>query len=249
LSQLDELLATAADRGLVLTEDHNYRFNVPMLRLEELVANGALGEVMEVDVSISAPQYGSGSRYADANMPSPSHRMPAGFIHEFVTHLAYLTLRFLPAVDTVDATWSRRHPECLSPWDDLVADVTGKGVAARISFSAVTGPNRIHVRVAGTAGWAEVDLAVGSLIVNVPRRVCEQLSPLANQFLNGAALIRSSATAFVSKVGGKGGYEGMHTFLGRTYDSLRSGAPMPVGPDDMRSVGDLVDKLIECGKS
>src|SRR4051812_9793301 len=84
----------AQQRDRLIVEDHNYRFNQPILAIEELVRDGHLGEVREVDVRMALAIRKSGSRYADENLPHPSHKLPAGVIHEFITHLCYLALRF-----------------------------------------------------------------------------------------------------------------------------------------------------------
>ena len=47
-------------------------------------------------------------------------------------------------------------------------------------------PRLFHRTVRGTRGWAETDLFQPHLRVVVPRKGGQQLSPLVNQFVNGA---------------------------------------------------------------
>jgi hypothetical protein len=54
---------------------------------------GKLGAVCEVEVRM-ALQIRKAGRYADTALPHPSHNLPAGVLHEFISHLCYL----VPAV-------------------------------------------------------------------------------------------------------------------------------------------------------
>jgi hypothetical protein len=45
----------ARSRGLRIVEDHNYRFNEPILAMEKLFADGTLGEHREVEVRMALP--------------------------------------------------------------------------------------------------------------------------------------------------------------------------------------------------
>src|SRR4051812_43227387 len=133
-AQFRDLWRLAESRGRRIVEDHNYRFNEPVLAIEKLLRNGRLGDVREVDVRMALPIRKAGGRYADASLPHPSHNLPAGVIHEFITPLCYLALRFLPSWDRVAAAWSKHGDEPLFKYDDLDALVIGGPVHARIRF-------------------------------------------------------------------------------------------------------------------
>jgi predicted dehydrogenase len=242
-----ELWDLAQLKGRRIIEDHNYRFNEPILAIERLVAEGELGEVREVDVRMALPIRKAGGRYADQNLPHPSHNLPAGVIHEFITHLCYLALRFLPSgeAERVAAAWSKHGPEPLFKYDDLDALVVSGPVHARIRFTSHCGPDCFTVTVRGTRGWAETDLFQPHLRVVVPRKGGPQLSPLVNQLLNGANLMSASVRGFRNKVMQKTPYEGLRTFLDKTYAALRGDKEPPVTYDDMDRASRLVDALLE----
>src|SRR5207248_11360376 len=132
-------LAQSRDRRLI--EDQNYRFNEPVRQIERLVRAGELGDVREVEVRMALAIRKKGSRYADENLPHPSHNLPAGVLHEFVTHLCYLALRFLPSWDRVAAAWSNHGDDTLFKYDDLDALVVGGPIHGRIRFSCHTAPD------------------------------------------------------------------------------------------------------------
>jgi predicted dehydrogenase len=247
-AQFQELWALAQGRGRRIVEDHNYRFNEPVLAIERLLADGSLGAAREVDVRMCLNVRKPGGRYIDENLPHPSHDLPAGVIHEFITHLCYLALRFMPAgadVSRVAAAWTKHGDDKLFRHDDLDALVIAGPVHARIRFTSHALPECFTLTVRGTRGWAETDLFQPHLRVVVPRKGGEQLTPLVNHFVNGASLMKSSVTGFRNKVMQKTPYEGLQTFLRRTYAALGDGTEPPVTYDDMDRASRLVDALVD----
>ncbi len=243
-SEFESLWNLARSRDRWIIEDHNYRFNEPIREIEQLVAEDKLGEIKEVEVRMSLPILGAKSRYADRILPHPSHGLPAGIIHEFITHLAYLTLRFVPETERVAAAWSRHGGDDLFQYDDLDATVIGGGVHGRIRFSAHTGPDCFEVTVRGSKGWAQTDLFQPHLRAVLPRKG-GPLSPLINQWVNGVGLAKSSMVGFKNKVLQKTPYEGLRTFLTETYSALANGGEPPVTRRDMERAVKLVDTLLE----
>jgi predicted dehydrogenase len=240
-----ELWELSRQKDLRLVEDHNYRFNEPILAIEKLLADGELGEVREVDVRMALAMRGKGSRYADPNLPHPSHNLPAGVIHEYITHLCYLTLRFMPEVDRVAAAWSKHADDTVFKHDDLDALVIGGPVHGRIRFTSHVSPDCFTITVRGTRGWAETDLFQPYLRVVKPRRGGQQLSPLVNHWMNGWTLVRASVVGFRNKVMQHTPYEGLNTFLSTTYSALAAGTEPPVTFRDMDRAARLVDALLD----
>lgn len=242
--EFHELWELSRARGRRLVEDHNYRFNEPILEIERLMRRGRLGEVREVEVRMSLAVLAEGDRFTDENLPHPSHKLPAGVIHEFITHLCYLTLRFMPTYDHVAVSWAKYGDNPLFKYDDLDALLLGGGAHGRIRFSAHTAPDVFSVTVRGSKGWAETDLFQPHVRATLPRPVGRQLTPLANHFLAGCGLVRASVAGFRNKVMQKTPYEGLHRFLNQTYAALRNGTEPPVTFEDMDRTSKLVDALL-----
>lgn len=242
--EFNDLWSHAKSRNKRLIEDHNYRFNEPVQQIERMVQEGKLGEVRDVEVRMALDVMQEDSRFTDENLPHSSHQMPAGVIHEFITHLSYLTLRFMPSWDRVAAAWSKQGDHPLFTYDDLDALLIGAKCHARIRFSSYTAPDMFSVTVRGTKGWAETDLFQPHVRTSLRRPVGKQLNPLANHFVGGYGLMRASVVGFRNKVMQKTPYEGLATFLDRTYAALREGAEPPVGFDDMDRASKLVDALL-----
>jgi predicted dehydrogenase len=246
LADLHKLHVVAVQCGRSVIEDHNYRFNRPIRAIEEILAAGKLGEVREVDIRMALNIRAAGGRYADENLPHPSHKMPAGVIHEFITHMAYLLLRFFPRVEKVKAAWTNQGGGDIFRYDDLDALIFGGEVQGRIRFSCRTLPETFSVTVRGSGGSVETDLFQPFLRL-VTQRPGGKLSPLVNHLANGCALATSSLVGFKDKVLQRTPYEGLQTFLSQTYAALRSGADLPVTYSNMEQACCLVDALLEQG--
>ncbi|HEX4796929.1 MAG TPA: Gfo/Idh/MocA family oxidoreductase [Humisphaera sp.] len=243
--EFNELWKLAQSKKRLIVEDHNYRFNEPVLKIEQLLREGQLGEVREITVRMALPIRKTGGRYADENLPHPSHRMPAGVLHEFITHLCYLALRFLPSVDRVSAAWANVGGGTLFKYDDLDALVIGGPVHARIRFTAAAAPDTFSLTVRGSRGWAQTDLFQPYLRLVLPRKGGAQLSPLVNHIANGIGLASAGLRGFTNKVLQKTPYEGLQTFLHHTYRAFRERSQPPVTYDDMDRASRLVDMLVD----
>ncbi len=241
--EFESLWKISQETGRYLIEDHNYRFNREFQRLEKIVNDGQIGEVCGVDVQMTLGVR-AGGRYADENLPHPSHGLPAGVLHEFVTHLAYLTLRFLPSFEQVTAYWSNHGGGELFKYDDLDALVIGQGVHARIRYSCSGWPDSFNVTVRGTAGTAHAELFHPHVTVSRPRAVGTQLSPVVDQVSRGFGLVRGGIAGFWNKLAGVTPYQGLQYFLEETYQALQDNREPPVSYADMEGASALVTALL-----
>ena len=252
-AEFEGLWHRAEQHELLLIEDHNYRFNEPVCEIERLVREGKLGDIREVEVRMALGVRSAGNRYADENLPHPSHQLPAGVLHEFLTHLCYLALRFVPApteasgseFDRVRAAWSNHGGGDLFKYDDLDAIIVVGPVHVRIRFDAHSRPECLELVVRGTRGTARTDLFQPHMLVNIPRSGPEQLTHLINQRLAGRELKRAARRNLVNKVMQWTPYEGLHTFLDLTYRSLQNRTEPPVTRDDMVRTIDLIEALLD----
>jgi len=249
--EFEELWAVAQRCDRILIENQNYRFNWPIRDIRDLVAAGALGEVQEVEVRIALDIRGGG-RYADPNLPSPLHQLPAGIVHDFLPHMAYLLLEHLPEEDTeavggkyrVGAAWSNHGGGDLFKFDDLDALIIAGQVHGRLRFSCHTQPDGFWVTVRGSEGYAETDLFQPYVRCVVPRPVGKQLTPLANHFYSGWEFMSASFKNFYRKVMQQTPYEGLHRLLEQTYTAIAQGQPPPLTYGDMARTSRLVETLL-----
>jgi predicted dehydrogenase len=241
-NEFQELSAFAQSQNRWLIENQNYCFNEPILAIQKLIADGSLGEVQEVDVRIALP-IRDGGVFADENLPSPIHKMPAGVVHDFITHLCSIVVRFIPDFERVSATWNNHGGGDLFKYDDLDAIVVSGSAHARIRFTCHTAPKSFAVTVRGSKGYVETDLFQPYLRCVLPRSG-ELLSPIINHFINGCNLVGASVTNFRNKIMQKTVYEGMHRLLDNTYEALIDDKASPISFEEMERTNRLVNALL-----
>jgi predicted dehydrogenase len=234
-------------------ESHNYRFNTGIRDLSAAIERGELGTVSEVEIRITLPVTDPDGRFGDRNLPSPIHELPAGVIHDFITHFSYLLLHLAPGVSytRVAAAWNRHSGNELFRYDDLDALLIGEGPAGpvhgRLRFDARGAPDGFTVTVRGSRGFAETDLFQPYLRMVRPRPGGAKLSPIVNHLANGAGLVQSGVRNLGQKLLQHGPYEGLHRMLDLTYSALASGTEPPVTPADMLAASNLIDLLLDEG--
>lgn len=238
----------ATDRNLRLIENHNYRFNDPVRQLEQIVAAGRIGTVQDVEVRMVLNIRGGG-RYADDNLPHPSHRLPAGIIHEFISHLAYLLLHFLPHADfddieTIRAAWRNHGGGDLFTYDDLDALVVAGAAHGRIRFSCGQWPDCFEVVVRGSDGVGRAELFHPTCQISRRRSVGQHLTPLVNALAGAHTMALSGFGSIWRKIRNRTAYEGLARFLELTYEALRTGGEPPVSFRQMDETSRLVDALL-----
>ncbi len=248
--ELVELLEVARANGRHLVESQNYRFNEPVLELSRIIAEGRLGAIREVEVRVVLPVTDPKGRFADANLPSTIHQMPAGVIHDVITHMVYLQFHLGRAVDfdRVAAAWSNHSDNPMFTWDDLDAVLIGHNadgpLHVRLRFDALASPDTFAIHVRGTEGWAETDLFQPFVRVVRPRPGGKQLSPIINHLTGGWRLFRGGVGNVGRKIMQQSPYEGLHRMLDLTYLALAAGRPVPISPDDMIETSRLIDLLV-----
>lgn len=249
-SALHELKHVADKHGTHLIENHNYRFNQPIRRIKAIIEAGDIGEVEEVEVRMVLG-IRSGGRYADRNLPHPSHRLPAGVIHEFITHLSYLLLHFLRSADDevgrfdlVRAAWRNVGGGDLFKYDDLDAIIHHGATRGRIRVSCHQWPDCLAVTVRGSDGVANVELFQPSVTIQKRRGVGQHLTPFVNAIGVSRAVRRSGYGSIWRKIRNRNAYEGLQRFLTSTYSALRGQEELPVSFEEMDDASRLVDALL-----
>ena len=247
--EFENLWEMAQVRGLLITEDHNYLFNPPIPEMKEIIAEGTLGAVKEIEVRAAVHAHSPGNRYADVNLPHASHALPAGVIHEFITHMCYLVHHFLPdakaGVDFQQATafWNNHGGENSFKFDDLDAVIVTHGVHVHLRFCSSTYPPNLDIAVRCSNGSMYADVWHPYLRIERPSRV-RQLSAIASQWSGGWGLVRSSLRNLRDRFSGVTTYEGLSKFLSLTYDAIRTGGTPPVGYDEISATCKMIDDLV-----
>ena len=237
LEDFDRLASLAESKGLWLVEDYNYRFNTDVLELLAGVRDGAFGDVHHVDVQVSLPVFGEGSRFADRDAPHPAMREPLGAVSDFLTHLAYLAHSLVGAHRSVAVLARREDANCPEAISEFKALVDAEHGTALVGFSAGAEIDGFWLRVEGSRRRAEVNLfEVGSVVTEAIGGP-QPLAPIRNMRRRGRSERRNAWRSLSRKLsGGPGAYEGLWRLIASTYEALRSGSEPPISPQEIREV-------------
>lgn len=239
-SDLKRLHDVAEEQGAWLVEDHNYRFNPSVLKIQEWVDSGMLGDVVHVDVFFASAALAAGGRLADSRAPDSVASLPGGAVFDFVTHLAYLASCFIGRFESVSTTWSRRLNSD-ARWDEFRALVAGPRATAALGFSASCQPDAFTLRVHGTKMRATASLfeplVIGERLHGGPR----PLVPVRNGFSGGWALARASVEGLWRKLRGEPiTYAGLWELTRRLYEAIELGEPCPIRWSEIAETNRLV---------
>ena len=242
--QFSELKALAEQRNRWLIEDHNYQFNHSVQEMLKLATTGALGEVRHVDVQVCLDLFAAGSRFADADLPHPAMREPAGVVTDFLTHLCYLAYAFVGEHRRSQAYFNRLLPQSDSPITEFQALVDAERGTARLGLSATTKPDSFLLTVQGTRMSVVTNLFEVGIVRTEVLGGPQPLVPIRNALRRGSRERGNAARSLWRKLsGGPGPYEGLWSLVEQVYVNLQNAGPAPVPIDQVDAVNRLVHEI------
>jgi predicted dehydrogenase len=242
--QFLELKSIAQKKSLTLMENQNFRFHSSVRRILELINQGAVGNVIEVQLAISLNLFTPGNAYIDRNTPHFSSVLKGGIIGDFLPHLAYLSYLFTGPVTDLRAIWSKLTAETVLPADEFRCLIKGERATAYLAFCGNARPNGFWLRVTGTNMQIECNL------FEPPRMTIRRFLPgeaaigtVINGLRESRDVFRGTLAGFWRKLGGISSYDGLSELIRSTYEALERGAPQPVPLEEIDEVARLVDRF------
>ena len=232
------LLERARDADRVLVETRNVLYNDVVLALDRALADGRVGEPREIDVSLALD-------LANADVPADGLGLPAGIAHDYLPHLAYLLLHFVPSDEPPEIVGGtvRGCNGTSFGFDHVDVLMTIGRVRARLRISPDVVPGGMRVAIRGTNGSLEADIYQPYVRHEGPPWV-GKLSPM-DLVVQGATLVRAGAGNLRDRLLQHGTYHGMPRMLADVYASLRDGRPSPITERDMLASAALIDRIVE----
>src|SRR5206468_282249 len=129
--EYEHMRALALERDRLLVESYNYRFTPAVGGALDLLASGAIGELVGLELAFTGVM---GDGYADRDVPHFAHSLPGGALQNFVTHPVSLALAFLGQCTEVQRV-VRRHDPAFASDDELRALLRGPRACATLAVS------------------------------------------------------------------------------------------------------------------
>jgi len=234
----------ANEKHCVLMENQNYRFHSSVQRICHLLSAGELGDIIDVQISLSLDIYAPGSPYIDQNVPHYAAALRGGIVGDFLTHMAYLAIKFTGSVQGVRTAWAKHSQTSPLATDEFRALVKGERSTAYLAFSGNAQPNGFWIRVSGTRAHVEANL------FEPPRLTMRRLrpgEPAVTKLIDGIAesrdTLKGTIAGFWRKLGGISSYDGLSELLARTYRALETHSSPPISQEEIDETARLVDQL------
>lgn len=152
VAECDAMIAKAREKGLVLSVDHSDLFDPAVMRARELVAAGACGELVAVDVwrSSDYPPYGGG--------PLPAMVAQGSYpFRDLGVHGLYTLEAFLGEIAQADIRYRSSGRSSTLKFDEWQATADCAQGTGRVMLSWNVRPMLNRIVVQGTRGVIEVD--------------------------------------------------------------------------------------------
>ena len=155
-----EMRDRAAERGLLLLENLNYRTMPVVAAIVAARDGGELGEIVNVDVSMGLGLSDPGSPYLDRQTRHFAHDLPGGALQNFASHPASVVAALVGAPRVVRSSLRQLNDAALGP-DELRALVEAEHGSATITLTSHGKPPAFTVRVQGTSATLAGDVFAG----------------------------------------------------------------------------------------
>jgi 2-alkyl-3-oxoalkanoate reductase len=231
--------ALAKKKGLTASVNHSLLFDPQVKKALDMVAAGALGEVVSVDILRGSeyPPYEGG--------PLPPWYRDAGYpFRDIGVHCLYLMQALLGPIQGVDAEWSSLGGDpnlAFDEWRTLVRCKRGLG---QFQLTYNTRPMQSQLIIHGTKSVLRVDLfamfhgkrsntplpKAAERLVNA---FVDSIGPMIDVPINVWKFVRKEVQA----------YQGLRDLVTEFYRRLAAGEPPPVAVDDAAQVVGWVEKV------
>src|SRR5207245_1848705 len=98
--------------------------------INDLIRAGSLGDILDVQISLSLNILAPGSPYIDQNVTHFGLALPGGVIGDFLTHIAYLSYIFTGPIIDLRTIWTKHTVDSPLPADEFRGFIKGKRATA-----------------------------------------------------------------------------------------------------------------------
>lgn len=244
------LVKQAQRAGRKLCVGYTYMFDPPALAMRELIASGAIGDVLHVESFYGynlAGQYGSAILADSGNWV---HRLPGGLLQNNISHLLNKIVELCDDESLDVKALGYRHRERLygdvrdDMLDELRLMINGDRFTAFGTFSSHIRPAAHMCRVYGTKNTVHLDflartvtLDAGASLPSAIGRLVpafEQAYRYAAEGLRNVACFARSEFHFFS---------GLARLIQLFYESILNGTEPPISTRDVLLISTLLDDI------
>jgi predicted dehydrogenase/nucleoside-diphosphate-sugar epimerase len=243
-AEVDTMQTAAQRHGVRLCAVHNYLYKPSIARARELVASGAIGDVVHVDGFYGLS--GEGGSYAGAGGRTHwAFQLPGGAFTNFLPHLLYLQLAFLKHVDAVAGVTLGYPPKPAgAAATEMTVLLQGERAAGTMTFSMRTSPYAKFVDIYGTKGIVHADLVREVCTVHKNWQLPRMLTKVLYNLEDSVQLTTGTiANTFGVLSGSLKNMPGLHVLVHEFYESIRTNSTPPIDAEDSRHLVEVMEKV------
>jgi len=236
--ECDQILAVAQENGRKICVAHSDLFYPSFLKAREIVKQGSIGDFGGMRIFLSTPV-----DYITSKPDHWAHRLPGGVIGETGPHVIYMALAFINPIQTVRVDARKQLNQFpWSPYEDYRLDLIGENATCSVALTYATNRWAVQLDLWGSEGHLKFDLETQTLIVHgrsdlKPMTLGVSAVKEAGQMLSGTL---GTSLSYLT-----GRFENTHERLVREFvESIRSGSPTPVPPEEGREAVRVMDLLV-----
>lgn len=246
--ELEDLYRVGEAKRVRLCPDFIQLFHPSFLRGAALIESGELGNVVHVQVHLSLDLMPLELR--EAMGLAWRYKLPGGILHDNMTHLVYLALRWLgkPKQIGVSAQCHNTLPQGLT--DHLNIILEGEHCTANLTMSGVIKPESYYIQVFCERGSVLMNFDTSSVVTNRNGILPRAFRRATSNFHYSYQLIASGLANAIQFVRGKLlPYQGLENLIPRFYHCIRNGGELPVSKELAISVAETEATIFkEAGK-
>ena len=245
LKETMDLYDLAEKYGVKLCPMHNHFFDPCMAKADDLVRNGDLGDVINVE-----SYYGINSQIpAFRDYPTPNcipwlYDLPGSVYHDFMPHPLYVLLEYTGKPRQIKVMQQSHGVLPQNLPDEIRILVDGQRAFGTLTFSLAAKPHLHFIRIYGTKMMVEVDINTMTTIVHPLSSLPKAAQKATYNLQESGQLIKSTFSNVYRFLTGKlKPYQGMKELIHRFYDSVKTGGEPPVSKEQAMLVIGTMDEI------
>ena len=236
--ECDQILAVAQENGRKICVAHSDLFYPSFLKAREIVKQGTIGDFGGMRIFLSTPV-----DYITSKPDHWAHRLPGGVIGETGPHVIYMALAFINPIQKVRVDARKQLNQFpWSPYEDYRLDLMGENATCSVALTYATNRWAVQLDLWGSEGHLKFDLETQTLVVH-GRSDLKPMTLGISAVKEAGQMLGGTLGTSLSYLTGK--FENTHERLVREFvESIRSGSPTPVPPEEGREAVRVMDLLV-----
>lgn len=245
--EADRMIETARRMGVQLCVDHNRLFDPVVLKVKQIVADGAIGEVVGVEAFQGfSHAEGRNVYYGPSREEHWAFRLPGGILQNFAPHSISVFLAFMQEPKPVSVVTKRTGVLPGIPFEEVRMIFEGEKALGLLTFSLSPQPYFNFLNLYGSEASLQINLNNMTLVVYKDRRLPKFLAKGYFNIDQSLQLVASTVRNSLNVITGKMKlYPGIGNLIRRYYYCLENGGPPPVSGEEGREVTKILDLICQ----